>query len=464
MSVNITFLGAAGTVTGSKYLVEGGGKRILIDCGLFQGDRFWRDHNWQEPPIALDQIDAVLLTHAHIDHTGMLPRYYSLGMRCPVFCSAATLDLAQVLLMDSAKLQEEEVEYRSARGRSRHAPVLPLYQVADAQGVLSTMRSVPNGRSVSIVEGVEAQWQHMGHIIGACSISLTIAGKRIVFSGDIGRYNVPILRDPLAVPLGDLVLIEGTYGDKLHPEESPAEPLARIINETVKRKGLVLIPSFAVGRTQSLLFYIRQLKEARRIPDIPIIIDSPMAADATEIYVKNVNDYDEQSMEIVKDGKNPFRMPKLAFVRDRNQSIKLNSITDPMVLISASGMLNGGRILHHLKHRVSNPANTVLLVGYQPKGGRGDWLRSGAPTMRLMGEDVPVRAHVAEIGALSAHGDRDELLRWGRECNAISGAGLPGKVALVHSEPEVAEKFEQTLKRELKWNVWRPKYLERYAV
>lgn len=459
MGVKIRFLGAAGTVTGSKYLVEGGGKRLLVDVGMFQGERKWREENWKEPPVKLDQIHAVLLTHAHIDHTGLLPRYVKLGLRCPVYCSPATLDLTKLLLLDSARLQEEDAAFWTEKGSSRHHPPLPLYTVDDAKKAIELLRPVPFGKQAKIVEGVTAEWRRMGHILGAGSIALSIGGKKISFSGDIGRYDVPILKDPEAVSFGDLLLIESTYGDKLHGTEAPHDALAEIVNQTYARQGVIVIPSFAVGRAQQLLFYLRELKEAKRIPDIPVIVDSPMAFEATNLYGQNPDDYDEASLGIMKKGGSPFTVSKLHFIRDRTESIKLNGIKEPMIIISASGMLTGGRIMHHLKHRISDERNTVLFVGYQPKGGRGEQLKSGVSTVQIFGDEIPVRAHMAEMSGLSAHGDRSELLRWCKECKE-----RPGNVAIVHGEPETAQQFRKTLQVEMKWEPFCAEYLREFEV
>jgi metallo-beta-lactamase family protein len=456
MSVTITFLGAAGTVTGSTYLVSHGTTKILVDCGIFQGERAWRERNWNQPPFNPSEISAVLLTHAHVDHIGMLPRYYTMGLRCPVYCSPATAELAGLLLLDSGRLQEEEASYRRERGRSRHTPPLPLYTEQQARESLQLLRPTQINSEHTITDSIRARWSLMGHILGACSITLNIGGKKIVFSGDIGRYGEPVLVDPNPVEMGDLLVIESTYGDRLHNRSRDVHDLlAEVINRTTKRGGTVLIPSFAVGRTQTLLYYLRELKDAKRIPDIPVIIDSPMASDATEIYQRHTNEYDAAAMALLRKGFKPFQLPKIYFIRDREESIKLNSIHDPMILISASGMLSGGRILHHLKHRVSDKHNTILFVGFQPPGSRGDWLKRGARSIRIMAEEVAVHAEMAEISGLSAHADRDELLRWCRSCS-----GTPTRVAVVHGEPESARAFSETLQVELGWNTMIPSYLE----
>jgi metallo-beta-lactamase family protein len=455
MSPTISFLGAAGTVTGSTYLVSHGDTRILVDCGSFQGERSWREKNWAPPHFRPEEITAVLLTHAHIDHVGMLPRYYRLGLRAPVFCSPATADLTRLLLADSGRLQEEEAAHRAKYGRSRHHPPQPLYTEKDALDSFQLLKPQAIKTDVHIAESVTARWSLMGHILGACAITLTIGGRRLVFSGDVGRYGEPILVDPEPLEMGDLLLIESTYGDRSHNGRDPKGRLADIISRTHRRGGVVVIPSFAVGRLQTLLYYLRELKVERRIPDIPVIVDSPMARDATSIYQRHANEYDAASRSLIESGLSPFQLPKLYFTREREESIKLNSIREPMVLISASGMLSGGRILHHLKHRISDERNTILFVGFQPPGSRGDWLKRGSRSIRLLGEEVQVNAEVAEISGLSAHADRDELLRWCRSCS-----GTPGKVAVVHGEPESAARFSDTLSKELRWNTVVPTYLQ----
>ena len=455
MEVQVTFLGAAGTVTGSTYLVTHGSTRILVDCGIFQGDRVWRERNWSPPHFDPASLSAVLLTHAHVDHVGMLPRYHKLGLTAPVLCSPATADLAKLLLLDSGHLQEEEAAHRSKYNKSRHHPPEPLYTEDDAQRAVGLFRPIPIRTNVPVVDGVSAEWSLMGHILGACAITLTIGGKKIVFSGDVGRFNEPILVDPQPLAMGDLLLIESTYGDRLHTGEGMKDALADIINRTYRRRGVVIVPSFAVGRTQTLLFYLRELKAEKRIPDLPVIIDSPMASDATAIYRHHTNEYDVHSRQLLERGSQPFTVPKMYFIRDKEESIKLNSIQDPMILISASGMLSGGRILHHLKHRISDKRNTVLFVGFQPPGSRGDWLKRGNKTMKLIGDEVPVNAEVCEVSGLSAHADKEELLRWCRSCT-----GIPGKVAVVHGEPDSAKHFAETLRHNLGWNAFVPEYLQ----
>ena len=457
--VTITFLGAAGTVTGSKYLVQGEKTKILVDAGMFQGEHRWTDVNWEDPSWDVKGVQAVLLTHAHIDHVGILPRLGRFGLNCPVMMSAPTAALARLLLLDSARLHEEEAEYRGSRGYSRFDSPQPLYTTKEVEALLPKFRTIQFHQEIEIAPGVKATWRRMGHILGAASIELQIDGKRIVFSGDIGRYTVPILKDPEPVTQGDVLLIESTYGDTLHSAHDPEASLAAVINETAKRGGSIVIPSFAVGRTQSLLFYIRALKQAHKIPDLPVVVDSPMASDATKLYAAFPSDYDEESLGLLRDGVAPFQPARMAFTRTREESIKLNSIDEPMILIAASGMLTGGRILHHLRHRISDPRNSVLFVGHQPVGGKGDWIQKGNATVRLFGTDYPVRAQIATMSGLSAHADKDELLRWCKESN-----GAPGMTYVVHGEPESATAFASTLTSQLGWKTKVAEYQQTITV
>lgn len=462
MTISLQFLGAAGTVTGSKYLLRACGKSILIDAGMFQGPREWAEKNWAEPSFDLKSIDLVLLTHAHIDHSGIIPRYFKLGLNCPILATKPTRQICELLLPDSGQIQEERTQTYINEGTSRHTPPLPLYTEKDAVESLALFKDVSFDQQIEVLPGIKATWTHMGHILGAAAISLEInhAGvtRKICFSGDIGRYNVPILKDPVGVDLADLLLIESTYGNKNHPDLDPSIKLAEIINNTISRKGTLLIPSFAVGRTQTLLYYIRQLKDKRLIADVPIVIDSPMSRDVTELYEQNPNDYDEEALGILNKGQKPFSPSRLYFVKDRSESIKLNSSDQPMVLISASGMLTGGRIMHHIRHRISKPQNTLLFVGHQPDGGKAYWIKQAAQNLsklRIFGYEVPVKAEILEISNFSAHADRGELLRWCRSCQ-----GTPKKVAIVHGEPNVAESFKKTLSEHLNWNAFVAGYMQ----
>lgn len=454
---NLQFYGAAGTVTGSKYLLNVNKNKYLIDCGLFQGPRELREMNWAKPSFNPSEIKAVLLTHAHIDHTGFLPRLYKLGLRCPIYCTSATQDLCKILLPDTGRLQEEETEFRQKSGRSRHHPPLALYTEKDALETLKLFKTVDSNRKIFFEKDFSAEWFTMGHIIGASGINLRGDDVSITFSGDIGRYNVPILKDPQLVELGKLLLIESTYGDRLHSETPVKEQMATIINQTVKRGGAVVIPSFAVGRAQTLLYFIRELKNDKLIPDIPVIIDSPMASDATTIYQRHADEFDQAAKDMLYSKCSPFACSNLAFTQSATDSKKLNTIHEPMIIISASGMLTGGRILHHLYNRISSPKNTILFVGYQSPGGRGAWIKSGATSLKLLGEEVAIHAQISEISGLSAHGDYLELLRWAESCQ-----GTPQAVAVVHGEPESAKVFADKLKSKFNWNTFIPAFGEQY--
>lgn len=461
MPISITFLGAAGTVTGSKYLVDTGKHRILVDSGIFQGESDWKNKNWEQPPFEMSSITAVLLTHAHIDHTGMLPRYFKLGLKCPVFATETTTKLSALLLRDSAHLQVEEANYRKKPGRSSHSNPQPLYEPQDAENAIEAMVPVRFGESVKIADDISARWVRAGHILGAASIELTLGDKQICFSGDIGRYGVPILRDPEPAKCGDLLLIESTYANREHEDKDPKVKLADVISHTAARRGVVVIPSFAVGRCQQLLFDIRILKAERKIPDIPVIVDSPMASDVTELYLKSTFEYDQESMDLVRSGRHPFSFSKLGFTQSRDDSIRLNAIDEPMVIISASGMLTGGRILHHLRNRVASPKNTVLFVGHQPAGGKGAYMMQGHPTVRLFGEEIPMRAEIASISSLSAHGDHSDLRKWLDNC--VASSNKPGQIAVVHGEAEVSVEFAKQLSNEVA-PARAPRYLDKWTV
>lgn len=444
----ITFLGAAGTVTGSKYLVKGKQGSVLVDAGLFQGGHELRDRNWEAPPKELEEVDAVLLTHAHIDHTGMLPRWGAQGLNCPIYGTHPTVALAGILLPDSGRLQEEEASYRVHRVGSRHRHPQPLYTEEDARRVLTLFQAVPLESDVPVAPGITAQWSLVGHILGACSIRLTVDGKTILLSGDIGRYSDDLLMAPKPPCFAEVMLMESTYGGRSHGDVNLQEAVGDIINETVARRGLVLIPSFAVGRTQQLLYHLKQLKMRSAIPDIPIVVDSPMARDATEIYARYLSFLAPSVRSLLTHDGGPFRPSHLGFTASREDSKRLNDIDEPMVLIAASGMLSGGRVLHHLSMRVSNPRNTVLFVGFQPPGGRGDEILRGAPSIRVFHEEVPVRAAIREVSGLSAHADHGELLRWAGE-----GEGRPDRVFLVHGEPSSAAALKEDLIAQKSWSV-----------
>jgi metallo-beta-lactamase family protein len=452
----ITFLGAAGTVTGSKHLVEADGKRLLVDCGLFEGPRELRERNWDSLPIDPASIDFVLLTHAHIDHTGYLPRLVRNGFRGPIYANPATAELCQLLLPDSAHLQEEDAAYAERKGFSRHKPALPLYTAEEAQETLGLFQQIPRSASFTISPQFSVRPYDAGHILGSAILELTITehGRSfvIVFSGDVGRYDQPILKDPQPVARADYLLCESTYGDREHPGDSILDQLAEIINRVAQRGGSAVIPAFAVGRTQTLLYLLRELEEARRIPHLPVYIDSPMAISVTGLYLRHREDHSLVFTEEEGHG-DPLNTHEVHMMRTVEESKQINDVLTPCIIISASGMASGGRVLHHLAHRLPDPRNAVLLVGYQAVGTRGRMLLEGARTVRIHGEDVPVRAEVVEFKQLSAHAGRSELLRWLRGFQSP-----PRRAFLVHGEPEALAAFQGAVESTFHWPVSVPAY------
>ena len=458
----ITFLGAAGTVTGSKYLVEAGGKRLLVDCGLFQGSKELQQRNWNNLSVDPATIDWVLLTHAHIDHTGYVPRLVQNGFRGPILSNAATNELCQLLLLDSAHLQEEDAQYAAKKNYSSHHPPLPLYTVAQAQTSLAQFREIPRADVFSISPEFSVRPHDAGHILGSSWLELTITenGKQtlVVFSGDVGRYDQPILKDPESPTRADFLLCESTYGDRDHPTGSVPDALADVINRVAKRGGAIVVPAFAVGRTQTLMYYLRQLLEQKRIPALPVYVDSPMAIDVTGIYVKHKEDHDADFLQQEEQGNHdPLNMQNVHMTRAVEDSKKINEVTGPCIIISASGMANGGRILHHLAHRLPDSRSAVLLVGYEAEGTGGRALADGAQFLRIHGQEVPVRAEIVKIDQLSAHAGRSELLRW------LSGITVPPRQTfLVHGEPNALESFHGAVTSKFNWPVMVPEYLQSF--
>ena len=452
----ITFLGAVGAVTGSKYLVEAGGKRLLVDCGLFQGSRELKQRNWDALPIPPASIDWIVLTHAHIDHTGYLPRIVRDGFRGPIYANAATRELCELMLVDSAHLQEEDAAYATKKGYSRHKPALPLYTVNDAQQALARFQEIPRKDPFTISPQFTVKPSDAGHILGSSSLQITITenGKSsvVVFSGDVGRYNQPILNDPQPIARADYILCESTYGDRDHPTTSPYDAIADIVNRVVKRGGLIVIPAFAVGRTQTLMYIFRQLEEQQRIPRLPTFVDSPMAISVTNLYVRHTEDHSLQFAQLERTGNHdPLNTHEVHMTCTVQDSKKINSMNSPCIVISASGMCTGGRILHHLAQRLPDARNVVILAGYQAEGTLGRQLLEGAKSARIYGEQIPVRAEIQEVSQFSAHGDRGELVRW------LSGFTAPPKqLFLVHGEPAAAQSFRGTVQEKLHWPVTIP--------
>jgi metallo-beta-lactamase family protein len=454
----ITFLGAAGTVTGSKYLVEAEGHKLLVDCGLFEGSKDLKQRNWEKLPVDPATIDWVLLTHAHIDHTGYLPRLTRNGYHGPIYANVATRELCQLLLPDSAHLQEEDAQYAAKKHYSSHKPPLPLYTVAEAQATLTQFRDIPGNNDFKISPQFSVRPHDAGHILGATWLELTVTEngqpRVIVFSGDIGRYDQPILKDPESPARADFLLCESTYGDREHPSGSVLDELADVVNRTAKRGGAVVIPAFAVDRTQLLMYYLRVLEDQKRIPNLPVFVDSPMAINVTEMYVRHRTDHDLKQQS----GDDPLSVKNVHLTRTVEDSKKINDVVSPCIIISASGMITGGRVLHHLAKRLPDSRSAVLLVGYQAEGSGGRALQNGAKFLSIHGEQVPVRAEVVELGQLSAHAGKSELLRW------VSGfQAAPKQTFMIHGEPSGLTALRDAIVAQQNWpNVTIPNYLQSF--
>ena len=449
MTTRLTFLGAAGTVTGSRFSLETNGRRYLVDCGLFQGGRKMEAKNWEPLPFNPDTLDAILLTHAHVDHVGYLPRLAAQGFQGPVFAIEATCALLELVLPDAARLQEQDAAYANKRGYSRHRPALPLYTADDADRALGLLRHVEFHQALSL-DGMEVTWRPAGHMLGSasleCNLGASSSGRRLVFSGDLGRYNSEVMKPPEVVERGDIVVIESTYGDRRHANESIDETLIRALSDVAEARGVLLIPAFAVGRTQQVLYHIRKLQDRGLAPDLPVYIDSPMAVDASHIYCRFGDDHNLDVNLLMDENACPLRCRETHFVQETADSKALNQMPGPAVILSASGMLTGGRILHHLKWRLPDARNTVLFVGYQAAGTRGRALLEGAKSLRIHGEEVAVRAHVARVDALSGHADQEELLRW------LGGfQGQPTRLFLVHGEPTATFGLQRLIRERLGW-------------
>ncbi|MFP2925049.1 MBL fold metallo-hydrolase RNA specificity domain-containing protein [Pyxidicoccus sp. 3LG] len=444
---SLHFLGAAGTVTGSKFLLEHDGRKVLVDCGLFQGKKELRQRNWQPLPVPASSLDAIVLTHAHIDHTGGLPRVVREGYDGPVYATPGTRDLTALLLPDSAHLHEEEARYANKEGYSKHHPAQPLYTVADAKRTVGLVETFGYERPKEILPGITLTFYRAGHILGSAVC--------VVFSGDLGRYNAPILRDPQSVDSATTLVVESTYGDRQHRETKPVEALCEAVQGTFERGGVVVIPAFAVGRTQDLLYHLRALEDAKRIPVVDVFVDSPMACDATPIYLMHPEEHDLAMTSLVERGTSPLATRRTKFVTSAQESKRLNEHEGPAVIISASGMATGGRVLHHLKHRLPDPRNTVLFVGYQSVGSRGRRLLDGEKEARIHGQLVPVAAEIRTVSGFSAHADWTETMRW------MEGFDSPPRqTLLVHGEPEALEALSRRV-RSKGWKSYVPDYLEK---
>jgi len=457
----LTFLGAAGTVTGSKYLVEAANKRLLVDCGIFQGTPELSDRNYKPLPTDPKSFDYVVLTHAHLDHTGLLPRLVKDGYGGPIFANPATIDLTTLLLKDSAHLQEDDAERARTKGYSRHANPQPLYTADDVDPVLRAMKPMPRKGGFDISPEFHIESYDAGHILGSSSLVLTITdnGKKnvVIFSGDIGRYNQPILNDPSTPAANaDVLLCESTYGDREHEPGDPAELLAAVVNRVAKRGGSIVVPAFAIGRAQTFMYYLRQLEDQQRIPRLPVYVDSPMALSATDLYLKYREDHDLEFSREDNNGKgDPLDVHQFHLTRTADESKQINNVKTPCIIISASGMVTGGRVLHHLIQRLPDPRNAVILAGFQAQGTRGRALQEGAKTIRLFGQEIPVNAEIVELGQFSAHAGKSELLRW------LTGLPAPPKQTyLVHGEPSAAQSLQASIRENFKWDVSVARYLD----
>jgi len=446
MSATLTFLGAAGTVTGSKHFLESGQTRLLLDCGLFQGLKELRQRNWAPCPVAAASIGGVLLSHAHIDHSGALPRLGREGFRGPIYCTPGTADLLKIMLPDAAHLQEEEAQFANRHQTSRHQPALPLFTTADADRVLSQVRPVGFNDSFSPAQGVSARFINSGHILGAGLVEVSLDGRTVVFSGDLGRYGVPIMRDPDPATAADVLLVESTYGDRLHPADDHRDRLIAAVQRSVQKKGWLLIPAFAVGRSQEILYDLRELEDAARIPPLPVYLDSPMAIEATVIYARHPEEHDQDLKRVAAAGERPFAPKQLRICKTPDDSKRLNDIDGPGIIIAGSGMATGGRILHHFVRRLPDERTTVLFVGYQAAGTRGRLLREGAREVRMLGQVVPVKAAIMVSDSYSAHADQGEILRW------LGGFTRPPETTyIVHGEPDAAAALQALIASRLRW-------------
>jgi metallo-beta-lactamase family protein len=461
--MKLTFLGATETVTGSKFLLEAAGKRILIDCGLFQGLKDLRLRNWETPPVDPLSVDAVVLTHAHIDHTGYLPRFVNQGFRGPVYGTPATLDLLRILLPDSAHLQEEEARFRNKHRRTKHAEALPLYTTGDADAALRLLKPVNYHTPLPLADGFGFDLLPAGHILGSSFVRFRGESKTVLFTGDIGRFDTPIIKDPESVESADYLLLESTYGNRLHDVDKDhlgKAQLRDIIVETAARGGTVLIPSFAVGRAQEILYTMRELEDSGEIPILPVYVDSPMAVNAFEIYHAHDEEHDLEMNTAKKLAKNPMCTRDIHFARTVQESKAINDQTAPAVIISANGMATGGRIVHHLMNRVPDGRNSIVFVGFQAAGTRGRYLVEGAKTIRIYGMEYPVRAQVRSILGFSAHGDYNEILRWMGSFKAP-----PTKTFLVHGEPRAIVGMKERIADKYPgWQVAVPKYRETFEL
>lgn len=450
------FLGATGTVTGSKFLLYNSSAKFMVDCGLFQGLKELRLRNWAPLPIPAVELNSVILTHAHIDHSGFFPVFVKQGFRGRAYASAPTVELCKILLPDSGFLQEEDAAFATRKGFSKHLPALPLYTYSDAMAALPYLAPISNGDVFDLGHGIKIKLIPAGHILGARFVHVTseVPVKRtILFAGDIGRYDAIINKGPTKIKEVDYLVLESTYGNKLHPEEDIYARFENIINSTVQKGGKVLIPAFAVGRTQEIIYIIKKLQQKKKIPmSVPVYLNTPMGIDATEIYRKYADEENFFKEGIDEDS---FKLPNLHLVHTQEESKMLNELAGPAIILSASGMMTGGRILHHLKAYASDPNSTLVLVGFQAEGTRGRSILDGAKSIKIHGQPIPLNCHVENITSISAHGDYEDIMKW------LSGFSRPPKMTyLVHGEPEGTKAMAERIKERLGWKVTIPNYLD----
>lgn len=447
VTLSIGFYGAAGTVTGSKYLVRAGETSVVVDCGMFQGEKRLREMNWQSAPFKPSEASALLLTHAHVDHSGLIPRFVREGFRGPVYSTPATAEMARILLLDSARLQEEDAEYANRKGFSRHHPALPLYTEKDVERALGRFRSVDYGKELRLSNQLTARFRNAGHILGSAFLELTYRGDdgsaRLIFSGDLGRYDAPLHSDPDPLPGCDILVLESTYGNRSHGEESIDDQIEHAFKPVLERRGIILVPAFAVARAQLVALILRNLISTDRLPEVPIHVDSPMASDVTSIYNHYIRS-ESLDQGIPFTSARSLFPSNVRFHRTVRESQELNGLPGPRIIISSSGMLSGGRVLHHLKRLAGQPENLIALVGYQAVGTRGRDLVEGRRAVKVHGEMVQVRAQVRDLHGLSAHADRDELLRWVR-----TAPQPPRAIYLTHGDDEPRAAMKDLVEQQL---------------
>jgi metallo-beta-lactamase family protein len=473
----IQFLGAAGVVTGSKHLIntstsENGkdGFQVLIDCGLFQGQKEWRERNWQDPPVPVAQIDAVILTHAHLDHSGWIPRLVKSGYRGPIYATPATIDLCSILLPDSGHLQEEDAAFHNKMKSSKHTPALPLYTFLEAQQCMTQFQAVDFEQVKQLRPEFSFRFVHAAHIVGSSMVEISLAtdgqSRKLLFTGDIGRVRnsqvAPgrlLHSGPTEGESAEVLVMESTYGNRVHPKEDPRPQMAQLIRDTVKRGGSVVVPAFAVERTQKFLFMLKQLMDSGEVPKIPVFADSPMAIEAVKVFLKHSEEFSDETKQLVAKFGSPLQWEGFTFAKTPEESKRINDVRCPCVIVSSSGMVSGGRILHHLLLRLPDPRNLVLFIGFQSPGTRGATIKSGAKEVKIFGQFVPIRAQIAALEQFSDHADTPELLEW-----LHTFKGQPRETYLVHGEPAAANLLQQAITKELGWNVHVAEWKEKVDV